>query len=191
MTVVGTGFGSDAGALSIEVGGVPCDVLKLEASGVRCRLHSTPAAAAPTRSTPTDALGNDLGSFAGERGVRWQWSGANTTRERSMLLPSFALPSDCASGCQPGWRELGPQDTVQLIEVRSHHLFHGRRRVPAITKCARSSVRHLDMHSQLPVACQLLIVECVALRCHPMHSPCSARVTLARNAGLVRGADQR
>ena len=96
LTVAGTGFGSDVSALSIDVAGIPCLVTQVQVSGVHCRLGSNAAATAPTRPTPTAALGNDLGSFAGERGVRWQWVGANSTREKSMLLPAFAFPTDCA-----------------------------------------------------------------------------------------------
>ena len=91
LTVTGTGFGSDASALNIDVAGIPCDVMQILTSGVHCRLRSHPAATVPERPTPTAALGNGLGSFAGERGVRWQWHGANSTNS-SVLLPSFALP---------------------------------------------------------------------------------------------------
>ena len=117
LTIAGTGFGSDASALSIDVAGLPCDVTQIQTAGVICRVGYHPPAATPMRPTPTSTLGNDLGSFAGERGVRWQWLGANSTRERSTLLPSFLAPVNCVLGCGSGWQELGPNGTVQLIEV--------------------------------------------------------------------------
>lgn len=106
---------------------------KILTSSLRCRLRSNPAATAPTRPILDGTLGKELGSFAGERGVRWQWLGDNSTRERSMLLPSFAIPfGDCtASGCRSSWSELDskldliptdsssppPPPHIQLLEV--------------------------------------------------------------------------
>lgn len=113
LTVVGTGFGADVNAIAIHVAGIPCDVLRITTSGVNCRLRSQPSASAPTRLTPTAHLGSSLGSFPGERGVRWQWAGASG----SMILPSFASPTDCSVGCGSGWSELGSQGTAQVIEV--------------------------------------------------------------------------
>ena len=137
LTITGIGFGSDASALSIDVAGIPCDVTHIQITGVICRLAYNPTAATPTRPTPTSTLGNDLGSFAGERGVRWQWLGANSTRERSMLLPSFLAPKDCVLGCGSGWQELGPQGTVQLIEVSAPP----RTRTPSLTSNAHVATR--------------------------------------------------
>ena len=115
LTVLGTGFGADASVLEIEVAGVACAVTQINTDGVHCRLGARPAAdPVPTRPMPTAALGNDLGSFVGERGVRWQWAGGGG---QSMLLTSFAIPSDCALGCGSGWRELG-SGGAQVVEVR-------------------------------------------------------------------------
>ena len=116
LTVSGTGFGADAAAMSVDIAGVPCDVTHVQTGGVICRLHSRPEADAPTRPTPTAALGNRLGSYPAERGVRWQWANAIGS-ETSMLLPSFATPSDCAFGCGSGWPELAPSGTAMLVEV--------------------------------------------------------------------------
>ena len=93
LTVRGTGFGVDPAALAVEVAGVPCDVTALDTGRFTCRLRSQPPASTPARPTPTAALG-PLGSYAGERGVRWQWarSGSAPSANRSLLLPSFALP---------------------------------------------------------------------------------------------------
>ena len=105
LTVTGTGFGSDPTVLAIDVAGVPCDVRQIQTTGVHCRLRYRPTSMAPSRPTPTAAfaLGNGLGSYAGERGVRWQWQwlGANATAEGegSMLLPSFTIPGGyCGDG---------------------------------------------------------------------------------------------
>ena len=115
LTVLGTGFGADASVLEIEVAGVACAVTQINTDGVHCRLGARPAAdPVPTRPMPTAALGNDLGSFVGERGVRWQWAGGGG---QSMLLTSFAIPSDCALGCGSGWRPAcapgGPSSGVE------------------------------------------------------------------------------
>jgi hypothetical protein len=146
LTIAGTGFGSDASALSIDVAGLPCDVTQIQTTGVICRVGYHPPAATPMRPTPTSTLGNDLGSFAGERGVRWQWLGANSTRERSTLLPSFLAPLNCVLGCGSGWQELGPNGTLQLIEVseqassqpsHAHGFFSAQ---PAIGNAASSTL---------------------------------------------------
>ena len=108
----------DPAALSIEVASLPCDVSLLTTTNVRCRLQSRPAATVPARPTPTNGLGNGLGSFASERGVRWQWSTPaveGSTSGGSMLLSSFSVPTDCSFGCGPGWRELR-SPTMQIVE---------------------------------------------------------------------------
>ena len=102
LAILGTGFGADASALKIEVADVACDVRQIRTDGVHCRLGLRPADPAP------------MGPFAGERGVRWQWAGGDG---QSMLLPSFAIPSDCAHGCASGWSELG-SGGAQVVEVR-------------------------------------------------------------------------
>lgn len=112
LSVAGTGFGSDPAKIAIEVGGLPCDVLAVLPSGVRCQLRSREEAATapPAAPAPTaDGTGVSLGSFASERGVRWRWSAGNGTASNatasnatasnttfgSLLLPSFADPSYC------------------------------------------------------------------------------------------------
>lgn len=115
LTVRGTGFGTDTSAIEIDVGGVPCDVsrIRIRGDGVHCRLRWRPTATTPSGPTPTAALA----SYVGERGTRWQWAQAGG---RSILLPSFATPSDCASGCGAGWAELAPSGSVQTVEVRRY-----------------------------------------------------------------------
>ena len=114
LLVRGTGFGADASAISITVAGVKCDVTQIQTTGVHCRLRSQLAATAPTRPTPTAVLGNDLGSFAGERGARWQWAEGGG---QSLLLQSFAAPSDCVLNCGAGWKEVASDGSTQIVEV--------------------------------------------------------------------------
>ena len=117
LTIAGWGFGSVRSDLSIEVGGIACDVSEITTAGVRCRLQSNPAATAPERPTANVIGSSDsLGSFAGERGVRWQWASSAAGDAGSMLLPSFTVPMDCAAGCSSGWSELGASATTQVVE---------------------------------------------------------------------------
>ena len=117
-----TGFGSDSSALAIQVGHLACDVRRITLAGVHCRVRSHPAATPPPRSSPTPTMGG-LGSYLGERGVRWQWAASTDAHSGelypngSLLLPSFLLPSDCAQGCRSGWSELSaPEGTTHLLE---------------------------------------------------------------------------
>ena len=123
MTIYGTGFGADTEKLDIEVGGVPCDVTAITTSSVRCRLHPNPSGAPPARPTPTaDPIFGDsssssaLGSYAGERGVRWQWSSSSKGAAGSLLLPSFEVPTSCSSNCASGWAEHAANGTIQIVE---------------------------------------------------------------------------
>ena len=112
LTITGSGFGANPAALSIEVGHLACTVTQLTTTGAICRLASHPAATAPVRPTPTATIGS-LGSFPGERGVRWQWGGGTPG---SLLLPSFSAPMGCADGCSSGWKEQNGHGTPQVLE---------------------------------------------------------------------------
>ena len=129
VTIFGSGFGADAGALTIEVAGVGCAVTNLaehnDASAplatqaVRCRLGARLGDAA--------AAHEPLSAFAGERGARWKWEsssmpeGGGSLPGGSLLVPSFEVPSDCVAGaggvdCRSGWREVGADGTAQVVE---------------------------------------------------------------------------
>ena len=91
LTISGSGFGSVADNLAVEAAGLPCDVSQITPSAVYCRTRANirplSQTLAPYRATPTSDIGS-LGSFASERGVRWQWGSSAS----ELLLPAFAAP---------------------------------------------------------------------------------------------------
>lgn len=119
VTIVGVGFGSDREDLHVTVAGVECSVTHITPTAVHCRVQPLAAATAdgttaeygeaipPQAPTIQAALGADLASFPGERGVRWQWlsSGGATG---SALLPEFSAPF--------GWADIAGDGTATQLE---------------------------------------------------------------------------